>query len=398
MESTQHSRRVLVAGGGLAALEAVVAMRGPASAEELPITMLAPEASFTSRPMATKAAVGHGSIWRLDLARFARDHRVELIPEALASVDADAGVATTSAGVELPYSALLVAVGATRRPWLPGAIAFGLTEPGAGISSLLRDLKDGAASHVAFVVPSEAFWPPLVYELALLTAEYVRVASLGATVSLVTPEPAPLAEFGPRASLAVARRLRRDRIEVRTGATDAVAVDADRVVTLPALSGPEIDGLPADRDGFLPVDERGRVHGTADVYAAGDAVAFRIKQAGVTARQADAVADTILADRGVRSHHRLFPTALDGVLTPDEDLLDLRDPRWADDCDLRPRSIWWPPPTLSARSLSPYLNAMHSGYLATEDPAPGGIPVHLALGATRVSRHAPPSRRHSYAF
>jgi sulfide:quinone oxidoreductase len=378
MEPTA-SGRILIAGGGLAALEAVLALRAEASAGELPITMLAPEASFAHRPMATKAAVGHGPGWGLDLARFARDHRVDLVAEALASVDVDARVGTTSAGAELPYSALLVAVGATRRPWLPGAITFGLAQPGAGMPSLLSDLEHGVASHVAFVVPAEAFWPPLVYELALLTAEYVRTASLDVTLSIVTPEPAPLAAFGPRASLAMAQRLRRERIEVRAGAA-IDTVDADRVVTLPALSGPAIDGLAADPDGFLPIDERGRVSGTADVYAAGDAVAFPIKQAGLTAHEADAAADSILADRGFRSRHRRFPATLDGILTPDADLLDwFHDPRWTHSGDMRPRSIWWPPPEISARRLSPYLRAVHGDWMMGDESPPAGIPVRLDL-------------------
>jgi sulfide:quinone oxidoreductase len=380
MDGSDQCRRVLVAGGGLAALEAVLTMRGAASAGDLPITMLAPEASFASRPMATKAAVGHGPVWRMDLGRFARDQHVELVAESLASVDVDEHVATTSAGAEVVYSELLVAVGARRRSWLEGAITFGLAESGGGIAALLGDLASGAASNVAFVVPPNAFWTPLVYELALLIAGYARAASLDATVSLVTPESAPLAMFGPRASLAAAQRLRREQIEVWLRA-DAGAVDADRVVTLPALSGPAIDGLPADPEGFLPTDERGRVTGAVHVYAAGDAVAFPIKQAGLTARQADAAADTILADRDLQSRHRLFPTTLDGLLTPDEDFLDLRDPRWADDGAVRPRSIWWPPPTTSAPCLSPYLETVQGDRLAAYDPPPGGIPVRLDLAS-----------------
>jgi sulfide:quinone oxidoreductase len=382
--------RILIAGGGLAALEAVLALRGETTAEDLPITMLAPEASFAYRPMATRAAVGHGSHWGLDLARFAVDHRVELVADALGSVDVDAQIAITGGGERLQYSALLVAVGATRRPWLPGAIVFGLTEPGAGIPSLLRDLEHGTASHVAFVVPADAFWPPLVYELALLTAEYVHTASLVVTLSLVTQEPAPLAGFGPRASLAMAQRLRRDRVEVRTGAV-VDTVEADRVVTLPALSGPAIDGLAADPDGFLPIDERARVCGTVNVYGAGDAVACPIKQAGLTARQADAAADSILADRGFRSRHRRPPATLDGILTPDADLLDwFHYPRWTGAGDMRPRSIWWPPPEISARRVSPYLRAVHGDWTAGDESRPAGIPVSLDL-----SRRGSPSRRHS---
>jgi sulfide:quinone oxidoreductase len=286
---------------------------------------------------------------------------------ALASVDATAHLATTVAGDELPYTALLVAVGARANAWLPGAITFGLTGPGAGMPALLHDLDDGAVSSVAFVVPSKAFWAPLVYELALLTAEHVRTRSLAARVSLVTAEAAPLALFGPRASLAITRRLRRDGIELQT-ATAADAAQADRVVTMPMLSGPSIDGLPMDRDGFVPVDGRGHVVGATDVFAAGDAAALSIKQHGLTAGEADTAAQAILGGLGLQSRISNDALALDGSLLVDEDLLD----------GARLRSIWWPPPELAARRLSTYLRVMHGDRRSVDvAPPPGSVPVHI---------------------
>ena len=47
------------------------------------------------------------------------------------------------------------------------------------------------------------------------------------------------------------------------------------------MEGPRIDGLPADEDGFIPVDGHGRVKGVEDVYAAGDGTNFPIKQGGL---------------------------------------------------------------------------------------------------------------------
>ena len=45
------------------------------------------------------------------------------------------------------------------------------------------------------------------------------------------------------------------------------------------LVGPRISGLPHDEAGYLPVDQYGRVVGCSDIFAAGDATAFPIKQA-----------------------------------------------------------------------------------------------------------------------
>ena len=64
------------------------------------------------------------------------------------------------------------------------------------------------------------------------------------------------------------------------------------------ITGPEIDGLPCDPHGFVPVDEYGRVEGVADVYAAGDGTDFPVKQGGLATQQADAAAEHIAARPG----------------------------------------------------------------------------------------------------
>ena len=96
-------------------------------------------------------------------------------------------------------------------------------------------------------------------------------------------------------------------------------LDVDRVVTLPILSGPAIDGLPHDAAGFLPVDAYGRVTGVAGVYAAGDATDFEIKQGGIACEQADAAAEAIAADAGVAIEPTPFGAVLRGLLLTEHD-------------------------------------------------------------------------------
>ena len=79
------------------------------------------------------------------------------------------------------------------------------------------------------------------------------------------------------------------------------SIHVDRVVSLPRLEGMAIRGVPADADGFIPVDTYGRVAGLQGVYAAGDGTAFPIKQGGLATQQADAVAETIAKAAGARS-------------------------------------------------------------------------------------------------
>ena len=59
------------------------------------------------------------------------------------------------------------------------------------------------------------------------------------------------------------------------------------------MEGPAIDGLPADEQGFIPIDDHARVKGLEDVYAAGDGTNFPIKQGGLGTQQADAAAEHI---------------------------------------------------------------------------------------------------------
>ena len=86
------------------------------------------------------------------------------------------------------------------------------------------------------------------------------------------------------------------------------------MIVLPTLRGPPIDGVPQTRDGFIVVDEHGRVRGIPDVYAAGDITLFPVKQGGIATQQADAAAEAILADAGFLDHPAPFRPVLRGLL------------------------------------------------------------------------------------
>ena len=88
----------------------------------------------------------------------------------------------------------------------------------------------------------------------------------------------------------------------------------DRVVTLPRLTGPRIDGLPHDAAGFLPVDLHGRVRDTPGVYAAGDVTDFGIKQGGIACQQADVAAEAIAAAAGAPVEPSAFAPVLRALL------------------------------------------------------------------------------------
>ena len=108
--------------------------------------------------------------------------------------------------------------------------------------------------------------------------------------------------------------MRRSSQTESSTSSQRAAVSADRVVALPRLQGAPIDGLPQTVHGFIPVDSHCRVHGVADVFAAGDITSFTVKQGGIATQQADAAAEAIAAAAGASVTPKAFRPVLRGLL------------------------------------------------------------------------------------
>lgn len=392
-----HDRlRVVIAGGGVAALETLLALRTLAG-ELVELTLICGGREFLYRPVTVAEAFDRGEARAYGLAEIVEgDCRATLISDSLAHVDPDAKVVVTGAGQRVAFDALVVATGAVATEPFPGALTFRGRVDVPALRDLLADLADGRARSVAFVLPSQRIWPLPLYELALMTAGHLRgLGSSAVKVWLVTPEEEPLELFGPAGATAISPMLEARGIILRTWSHPARVRDralvllgggeifVDRVVTLPVLEGPRIHGLPHDRHGFVPVDAHGRVAGVADIYAAGDITAFPLKQGGLAAQQADAVAEVIAAAAGAAVTPEPFAPVLRGLLMTGGAPLYLRcEPqRLAREATVaiearRPRrnggggsaaaaqALWWPPAKVAGRYLAPYL--------ATARPAPFG--------------------------
>jgi sulfide:quinone oxidoreductase len=132
--------RVLIAGGGVAGLEALLAVRDLAG-DRVELTLLSREAEFVYRPMATAEPFGRGRADRHLLADMASDLEVELIRGELATVDTGSRTAITSAGDHLSYGALLVAVGAGSEPAFRRTLTWTPETDSELFGGLLRDLE-----------------------------------------------------------------------------------------------------------------------------------------------------------------------------------------------------------------------------------------------------------------
>jgi sulfide:quinone oxidoreductase len=367
--------RVVIAGGGVAALETMVALRALAGGL-VDVILVAPDEVFAYRPLAVAEPFGLGSIARFSLPALAAGCGAVFEQGAVRLVSPEAHQVYTSRGRTLDYQALVVAPGVKSHGGIPGAATLGDPAKPGLIGTLLEELGAGLVHRIVFAVPIGMSWTLPVYELALLTAQRCAVnGSSPELITVVTPEEMPLGVFGSEASSAV-RTLLEDRgIALRTGVhptsfmdsrleiLGSEPIEADRVVALPRVTGRMIEGVPHDGDGFIAVDRLGRVAGLEDVYAAGDVTSFPIKQGGIAAQQADSVASAIAAEAGAEVIPVPFEPVLRGLLLTGGSPAYLRaeihrgkgKPGIVED-----EPLWWPAGKIASRYLSPYL-AEHAG-------------------------------------
>jgi sulfide:quinone oxidoreductase len=303
-------RHVIVAGGDVAGLEAMFALRALAGAH-VDITLLAANRHFEYRPIQVRDPLAVDARVRLPLAILVG--AADLRYDRVASVDVAAGRVHTAAGDELPYDALVIAEPAVPRAVPTGALALDEAHP-LECHSAISDMMTGRATSLAFVEPVAPTHAFELYEVAIGTAVALRHERLAASLTLVTADSSPLSILGQRASATLQETLGAHGVHVVTSGHRWRRVAADRIITTPRLAGPRIDGLPCDSDGFLAADVHGRVVRADGVFAAGDCTAFPVKHPSLAAQQAGAAATSIAAAAGAPVAPRPFKPALRGLL------------------------------------------------------------------------------------
>ena len=380
------SGRVVIVGGGVAGLEALIALRALVG-DDVTVTLVSQDDWFVDRPLTVAEPFGLGSAARYHLPEIAAEFDAEFVHATVTVVTAAEHRVGCAEGPDLGFDTLILAPGARMRPPFADAIAFGVAGSGRAVKDMLSRLRSGDARSAAFVAPSMAGWLLPLYELALMTSrELERNKIEGVRLRLITPEDRPMTLFGDRGSESVGRQLAAAGIEF-IGATRAtVRGGEDCVVTLPLMSGPALAGVPATQpDDFIPVDEFGRVKGLADVYAAGDAVDFPVKQGGLAAQQADAVAAHVAARHGARVDAAPFRPVLRGMLLTGGEPRFMRTgvPGADPDASGAWYPLWWPPTKIAGRYLAPYL-LERSEVGGFGRPDQGFIDLDIPLTATTL--------------
>jgi len=388
-------QRVVIAGGGVAGLEALLALHAQA-ADRVELTLVSPTPDFVYRPLAVAEPFALGHARRTPLVEACRATGATFVEAALGGVDVAGRTVALADGSALAYDALVLATGAAAEPAFADVATWDDSSDVDQVGGLLRDLEEGYSRRLAIVIPPGPGWPLPAYELALLIAGDARGMGMEPEITLVTPEQAPLAIFGPRAVEVVTEELDAAGVRIEAGVYAEVApgipravvlrpsgrrLEVERVLALPRLRGRAPAGIPADADGFVSVDDHGRLKGAPGVWAAGDGIAFPVKFGGLAAEQADAAAADIAAEAGAHVERRPFRPVLRGRL------LTGRGPRYlrydaaggGGEGDTAARPLWWPPSKVNGRYLAPWLAARDEEAVADHLPQSGGLPVQTDL-------------------
>ncbi len=369
----QDRPRVIVVGGGVAALETALALArlAPGRAD---VTLVAPNAEFAYRPLTVREPFAYGPAHRYPLQRIAQDAGAQLLLDELAWIDPNKRLLHTGGERELEYDVLVLALGARARARYTHALTIDDRRMDEILHGLIQDVEGGYVHSLAFVAPGRMAWPLPLYELALMMAGRAYDMGVELATTIVTPEDSPLAIFGPTASEGVAELLARASIETVNSAYAEIPsvgevvinpgdrhLRVDRVIALPELYGPCVRGIPLGEHGFVHVDPHGRVPDVEHVYAAGDATDFPIKHGGLGSQQADAVAESIAALAGAPVTPEPFNPVIRGML------LTGGQPRYLTahitgghgfSSEITDTPTWSPPSKISSKYLAPYLDGL----------------------------------------
>ncbi|HTU86368.1 MAG TPA: FAD-dependent oxidoreductase [Solirubrobacteraceae bacterium] len=364
---------VVIVGGGVAGLEAALALRELAG-DRITTTLLSGTTEFVYRPMRVTEPFAGRTARHYSLEEIARDIGVELVLDTFKWLEPDRRLVHTAGGEKLGYDALLLAPGAVLRPHFSHAVTLDDARLDEQLHGLIQDVEGGYVHKLAFLAPTPMPWPLPLYELALMTARRAYDMDVKVSITLATPEDAPLAIFGTAVSQALARLLEENDIvtlaavHAETPSPGTVSVrpgdrrlEVDRVVALPELFGPDLPGVPTGRArGFIPIDVHCRVPELERVYAAGDATDFAVKHGGIAAQQADTAAEAIAALAGAPVDPAPFHPVIHAVLLGGGEPLYLSahlTGGHGSSSEVSRTATWSPGTKIAAKYLAPYLES-----------------------------------------
>jgi sulfide:quinone oxidoreductase len=379
---TPTPRKVLIVGGGVAGLEAALALHHLAG-DDVALELIDAEPDFTYKALSVEEPFSGRPADRHALGPAMESIGGSFTLGRVTSFDTDGRTVEVDGGPRMSFDLLIVCLGARLERALPEPVhTLHPDRDELPVDGLIETAHASDSGTLAFVAPPASCWALPLYELALMTRS--RSEELGLPelrIAIYTPESRPLDAFGTTPSGVVADLLDTRRIEFSGSSyvsqTDGGLhvmphdhpLEAGAVIAMPTLHGPAIGGLPADEDGYIPVDRHGRVEGLDGVYAAGDGTNFPVKQGGLAAQQADVIAAHIAAGLGASIEAAPFEPVLRAQLLTGFDSLYLVHELTGGHGDgvISSDVLWSPPEKVAGRYLAAWLHDLPVPVWGTED-------------------------------
>lgn len=316
--------KIVVLGGGFAGLETAYALRS-AMPQQAEITLISNRSSFLFRPHTIYIPFGMDEDKLLvDIVKPALRKGIRFIEAHVQSLDPVKRTMDWERDGKTQrelYDYLVIATGAkTRADEIPGLAEYGhlmgsaadMVRLRAGLNKVVERAKYGKVQQILLALPPNAPYSTPLYEMVLMIDHFLREARVRDRISITftTCEAGFIEAFGPLLHDRMLQRFDERAIahdtnvvlnKVESGAAHFSNRDSlpfDLLITFPP-TGAAVPflSLPADERGYLSTKLATRhVTGLNEVFAAGDASDFPIKQAFLALLQADAVAEGITAD------------------------------------------------------------------------------------------------------
>jgi sulfide:quinone oxidoreductase len=328
--------RVLVLGGGFAALESAFLLRMRLR-DRVDIDLVSDNESFLFRPNSIYVPFGGDPESLLvGLHKPLRRRRINFHHGAVAGVEPDARKVGLADGTKLDYDKLVIATGAdTAADEVPGlaehAATIWTTDTMLDVRERFERVRDrakrGEPSRVLFLVPPNNKCSGPLYEIVLMFETWLRRedARDPVTITWSTFERSYIQAFGSRLHDLVTEEFAERKIEgaveervSEVGESEVLYENGvtrgyDELIAFPPyVSAVDYESLPGDDRGFISTELGTRqVKGHPDVYAPGDAGDFPVKQAFLAFLQADAVAEHISTEIGsMQFEHPFDPVSM----------------------------------------------------------------------------------------
>jgi len=323
--------KVLVLGGGFAALETAFLLRMH-HRDDVDIRVVAADDRFLFRPNSIYVPFGAdpGSLL-VDLNEPMRRRDIEFERGRVVEVDPDGRLVSLDDGERFAYDKLVVATGAdTNADEIPGLAAHGATiwttdsmlDVRRRFERVRERARAGERRRVLFLVPPNNKCSGPLYEIVLMFETWLRRNDARDRVDITwsTYEHGYIQAFGPRLHEHVSEEFADRGID---GHVEEVAIEVsaeevryadgstrgfDELIAFPPyVAAVRYPALDSDERGFIATDPGTRLAvGRDDVYVPGDAGDFPIKQAFLAFLQADAVANHIDAELRGRDFDKPF--------------------------------------------------------------------------------------------